>query len=230
MYKNEKVNIIMPVYNEENTLEEIINRVLAQKMVDKLVIVDDYSKDKSRKIIEKAAKNDKRISFLYNSENKGKGYSVRRGLSEIKSGIIIIQDADLEYYPEDYAKLLPKLNDNTIVLGTRMLGKNTGHKYVMAKIANAALTSTFNLLYGMKLTDINTCYKVFKVNMLKGVNLTEDGFLIEPQILIGLIKKGYNIAEVNIRYKGRTYKEGKKITAKDGIEQGLFMISSKLKD
>ncbi len=224
MYKNDKVNIIMPVYNEEKTVIEIVRRVLAQKVVDRLIIIDDHSSDSSLSKIRAFAKRDKRISYISNAKNMGKGYSVRMGLAEVRNGIIIIQDADLEYYPEDYGKLLPRLSDNTIVLGTRMRGRKTGHEYVMAKFANAALTSTFNLLYGRKLTDMNTCYKVFKMKMLEGIELRENGFLIEPEILIGLVKKGYKISEVDIRYKGRTYEEGKKITAKDGIDQELFMI------
>lgn len=230
MYKNERLNIIMPVYNEQATLEEIVGRVLAQRYVDKLVIIDDHSKDRSLEIIKKLAKRDSRISYLANETNMGKGFSVRRGLSMVKDGIIIIQDADLEYYPEDYTKLLPKLDEKTVVLGTRMRGKQTGHEYAAAKMANAALTLTFNVLYGRKLTDMNTCYKVFKKKMLKGVELSENGFLIEPEILIALVKKGYAIVEADIRYKGRTYEEGKKITAKDGIRQELFMIAERFKD
>lgn len=228
MYKNMRVNIVMPVYNEEKTVEEIIKRVLAQKVVDNLIIVNDSSKDKSLEIIKKLSKRDKRIIALSNSSNKGKGYSVRKGLELVKDGIVIIQDADLEYYPEDYMKLLPKLKEDTIVLGTRMRGVKTGHNYMLAKFANANLTSLFNLLYGTHMTDINTCYKVFTKKMLNGVTLTKDDFLIEPEILIALVKKGYKIEEVDIRYKGRTYEEGKKIKASDGAKQAVFMITSSL--
>jgi glycosyltransferase involved in cell wall biosynthesis len=230
MYKNERLNVIMPVYNEEKTLREIVKRVLAQKTVDRLIIIDDHSKDGSLKIIKELSKKNLKISYLANNVNRGKGFSVRRGLSLVTDGIVMIQDADLEYYPEDYSKLLPKLDNNTIVLGTRMRGQKTGHEYQLAKLANAALTSTFNLLYGKDLTDINTCYKLFKKKMLNGIPLKEDGFLIEPEILIGLVKKGYSIAEVDIRYKGRTYDEGKKITAKDGFMQELFMIEKRFSD
>jgi glycosyltransferase involved in cell wall biosynthesis len=227
MYNNEKVNVIMPVYNEEKTLSEIISRVLAQDFVDSLIIIDDCSKDGSMEKIKEAASSNKKVTYLSNEKNMGKGYSVRRGLELVTDGIVIIQDADLEYYPEDYQKLLPRLDESTVVLGTRMRGKQTGHEYAMAKLANAGLTVAFNVLYGRNLTDMNTCFKVFKKKMLENIELKENGFLIEPEILIKLVKKGYKIVEIDIRYKGRTYEEGKKITAKDGINQALFILRQK---
>lgn len=224
MYKNSALNIIMPVYNEEKTVKEIISRVLAMPIVDRLIVINDCSKDRSLEIINALAKRDRRVVVLSNKANMGKGYSVRRGLELVKKGIVIIQDADLEYFPEDYKKLLPKLKDDTIVLGTRMRGRKTGHNYALAKFANANLTSVFNVLYGTHISDMNTCYKVFKKEMLGDAKLTKNDFLIEPEILIILVKKGYRIEEVDIRYKGRTYAEGKKITAKDGVKQALFMV------
>lgn len=227
MYKEQRVSIIMPVYNEERTLSEIIKRVLAQRVVDRLIIVNDCSGDRSLEIIKRAARRDRRITYLTNKTNMGKGYSVRRGLELVKDGIIIIQDADLEYYPEDYGKMLPRLSDDTIVLGTRMHGRKTGHTYGLAKLANASLTLAFNMLYSTELSDMNTCYKLFTKRMLEGVELRSDDFLIEPEILIALVKKGYKIAEVDIRYKGRTYEEGKHIKASDGVKQAVYMIESR---
>ena len=226
MHGKEKVNIIMPVYNEEKTLKEIIGRVLAQKAVDRLIIVNDHSGDRSLEIIKSLKKKDKRISYFTNESNMGKGYSVRRGLKEVDNGIVIIQDADLEYYPEDYGKLLSNLRDDTFVLGTRVRA-NTGHKYILASFVNACLTFEFNFVNGKDLTDINTCYKVFKKKMLAGVELQQNGFLLDLEILSELVKKGYNVREVSVRYKGRTYKEGKKITAKDAVEQVFFIIKSR---
>jgi|GEM_PF-1564894 glycosyltransferase involved in cell wall biosynthesis len=222
--KREKVNVIMPVYNEQNTLKEIIKRVLGQKMVDRLIIVDDNSADRSIEIIKSMAKRDGRIEFLRNATNKGKGYSVRRGLELIEDGIVIIQDADLEYYPEDFGKLLQKLRDDTFVLGTRVRTKQKGYKYLLARSANAVLTLEFDLLFGKGLSDTNTCYKVFKREMLGEVKLRENGFLIDPEILVTLVKRGYKYTEIDVRYSGRTYAEGKHITAKDAIDQALFII------
>ncbi|MDE1865182.1 MAG: glycosyltransferase family 2 protein [Candidatus Micrarchaeota archaeon] len=228
MYNKMKMNIIMPVFNEERTLGEIIRRVLAQPFVDRLIIIDDCSKDRSLEIIKAAAKRERRITYMRNSENMGKGHSVRRGIAAVRSGIILIQDADLEYYPEDYAKLLKLLHGDVVVYGTRMIGKQTGHNYTMAKFANASLTWLFNILYKQRITDMNTCYKIFTKGMLSGIKLKEEGFLIEPEISIKLAKKGYRIIEARIRYKGRTYAEGKKITAKDGIKQALYMVRESL--
>lgn len=227
MYNGETVNIIMPVYNEEKTLSEIVNRVLALKMVDRLIIIDDHSKDTSLEQIKAAAKKDKRITYFTNTVNSGKGFSVRRGFDEVKDGIVIIQDADLEYFPEDYEKMLPSLTNDTIVLGTRMRGKKTGHEYAMAKFANASLTTLFNVIYGKNLTDMNTCYKVFKKKMLDGVKLKENDFLIEPEILIELIKRNYKIVEVDIRYEGRTYEQGKHIKASDGFKQAVYVFKKR---
>jgi glycosyltransferase involved in cell wall biosynthesis len=227
MYKNETVNVIMPVYNEQDYISEILNRVLAQKFVDRVIVIDDNSKDKSAQIIKGIAKKDKRISLLSNESNMGKGYGVRKGLEKIKKGIVIIQDADLEYYPEDYKKLLDALEKDTFVLGTRVRKKETGHTYGLAKFANAAFTFEFNLLYGTRLTDINTCYKIFRKEMLEGAVLKENDFLIDPEILVTLIRKGYKTKEVDIRYKGRTYEQGKKINSVDAVKQFLFIITSK---
>jgi glycosyltransferase involved in cell wall biosynthesis len=222
-----KMSIIMPVYNEEATLDEIIGRVLKQPFVDRLIIIDDCSKDRSPEIIRKAMLKDRRITYFNNKHNMGKGYAVRKGIEAVSNGIILIQDADLEYYPEDYAKLLPHLKDKVVVYGTRMIGAQTGHEYFMAKAANAFLTWLFNAMYGQNITDMNTCYKIFTKEMLDGISLREGGFLIEPEISIKLAKKGYRIEEVTIRYKGRTYEEGKKIKASDGIKQAFYMVKER---
>ena len=218
----------MPVYNEERTLEEVVRRVLAQKMVDKLVIVDDRSRDGSAGMIRALAKRDRRIEAFSNPQNMGKGFSVRKALDHVKKGIVIIQDADKEYYPEDYPKMLAALGDDNVVYGTRMITKNPGHHYRAAKVANAVITSLFNALYGQRITDVNTCYKIFRKEMLDGVKLKENRFLIEPEISIALAKKGYRITEVRIRYAGRTYADGKKIKASDGIAQIFYMIKRRL--
>ncbi|MDE1871145.1 MAG: glycosyltransferase family 2 protein [Candidatus Micrarchaeota archaeon] len=228
MHGKDRISVIMPVYNEERTLRSIIERVLAQGMVDSLIIIDDHSGDSSLDIIKDMAKSDKRIAYLSNGNNMGKGYSVRRGLKLVKEGIIIIQDADLEYYPEDYGILVPEVGDGTAVLGTRIHGKKTGHEYILAKFANDVFTRELNVLYGTHLTDINTCYKIFKRSMVSDSELKEDGFLIDPEILLTIIRKGYRIKEVNIRYSGRTYKEGKKINAKDAFDQALFIFRRRL--
>ncbi|MGD0729076.1 MAG: glycosyltransferase family 2 protein [Candidatus Micrarchaeaceae archaeon] len=228
MYKKDTVNVIMPVYNEENTLQEIITRVLEQKVVDKLIIVNDSSKDKSLDIIKNLSQKDKRIIYITNKSNMGKGYSVRKGLELVKSGIVIIQDADLEYYPEDYGKMIPLLKEDTFVLGTRIRNNQKGHNYLLGAFVNSCLTAEFNLFYSTRMEDINTCYKVFKKEMISESELKQNGFLLDLEILMILIRKGYKMAEVNVRYTSRTFKEGKKITAKDAIKQFGFIISNRL--
>ncbi|MGI0100296.1 MAG: glycosyltransferase family 2 protein [Candidatus Micrarchaeaceae archaeon] len=224
MYSNEKVTIIMPVYNEEKTVAEVIKRVLAQPMVDELVVIDDCSNDKSIEQIKSIGSGN--ITLVKNEENRGKGYSVRKGLDHVKDGLILIQDADTEYMPEDYPKLFDALKDNNIVFGTRMIGDNTGHHYMLAKIGNAFLTDMFNLLYKQHITDLNTCYKIFRKSMLEGITLKENGFLIEEEISIKLARKGYKIDEVPVSYKGRTYEEGKKIKMSDGFKGITYIFSS----
>jgi glycosyltransferase involved in cell wall biosynthesis len=226
LYKNKNVNIVIPVYNEANTLENLLKRVLTMNFVDQIFIADDGSSDGSFGIIKTMAKLHPKITYFSNKANRGKGYCVKKCIGNVKSGIIIIQDADLEYYPEDYLRLLAKLGDGVVVYGTRMTRGQKGHRYRMAKLANAFLTSLFNLLYGQNITDINTCYKVFTKEMLGGIKLKEDRFLIEPEISVKLAKKGYRIKDVPIRYKGRTYREGKKIRALDGLKQAIYLIAS----
>lgn len=192
-----------------------------------MIIVDDHSKDQSMDIIRQEAARDNRITFMSNKVNMGKGHCVRSALEKVEKGIIIIQDADAEYYPEDYSKLLHAFKEGIVVYGTRMIGKNTGHNYSTAKFANAFLTWMFNFFYNQNITDMNTCYKLFTKEMLSGIKLKEERFLIEPEISIKLAKKGYPIKEVKIRYKGRTYAEGKKITANDGFKQIMYMLKSR---
>lgn len=227
MYKGETVNVVMPVYNEERTLPEILKRVLAQKAVDRLIIINDASKDKSLEIIKKAAAKDKRISYFTNKVNKGKGFSLRYGFSMVRNGVIIIQDADLEYFPEDYPRLLKAMDRDTVVYGTRMIDRNLGHYYMLAWFANFCLTSLFNVLYFKRLTDLNTCYKVFTKEMIKNANLKEERFLVEPELSVMFAKRGYKIKEIKIRYKGRTYAEGKKIGVGDGVAQVFYIIKSR---
>ncbi len=227
MYKNERVSVIMPVYNEERTVSEIIKRVLAQRAVDQLIIINDGSRDRSDAIIRSIAKREKRVKYISHSENRGKGNAVKAGLAAVDKGVIIIQDADLEYYPEDYPGLLAATAPDTAVFGTRTKGEHSGHHYQLARFANAFSTSLFNLLYSERISDLNTCYKVFRKEMLDGVKLKEEKFLLDMELSVTFSKKGYAIREVKIRYKGRTYDEGKKITVRDGIEQILYIITSR---
>lgn len=226
MHAGEKVNVIMSVYNEERTLDGIIRRVLAQRPVDRLLIIDDHSTDGSPAIIRRWARRDRRISWLSSRTNHGKGYSVRLGLGRVKGGIIIIQDADEEYYPEDYPKLLRAFSSSSPVFGYR--GRNYGHEYFWGVAVSRLHTVLFNLLFNQSVRDINSGYKVFDKAMLGKPELKGDRFEIDIDIAARLAKNGYGIRSVPIRYKGRTFAEGKKIGAGSAIGFFFFILRERL--
>lgn len=235
-----KISIIIPVFNEEKTIEELLRRVIAVKLPKgfqkEIIIVDDGSTDKSKKIIQKSKL--KGIKFISHEKNKGKGAAVRTGIKEAKGDFILIQDADLEYNPQDYIVLLKPISENKakIVYGTRLVnyplrlwGKNKTALPVHL-IANKFLTGLVNLLYGSKLTDMETCYKVFHNSVVKKINLKSNRFEFEPEITIKAIKLGFNIIEVPIKIKPRGYKEGKKIGFKDGVKAILTICRYRFAD
>jgi len=224
MYKGERVSIVMPVYNEEKTVETIVRRVLAQKFVDEIIAVDDGSKDSSLEKLRKLQSTNSKIKLLRNKVNRGKGAAIIKGIAHVKDGIIIIQDADLEYFPEDYPKLLKASESNEVVFGSRMQRRNMGHEYVLARWGNKLVSKLFSVLYGQRVDDINTCYKLFRKKDLSGIRLKEQGFIIEEELAVAFAKKGIKIANVPIRYKGRTFEEGKKINFIDGIKGVLYVL------
>lgn len=225
------LSIIIPVFNEERTIKELIEKVQKVKLPGvkkEIIVVDDCSTDSTKEVLKNIKSN-----FLYvkHNNNLGKGASIRTGLKKAKGDFVIIQDADLEYNPEDYIRLLqPILNKKTsIVYGTRL--KNYPLKFwgdrktvlPLNLLANHFLTGMVNLLYGSKLSDMETCYKLFNKKVIDQIDLKSNRFEIEPEITTKLIKKGYNIIEVPIKTRPRSYNEGKKIGFKDGI-QALWTI------
>ncbi len=229
MHKGERVNVIMPAYNEGATVCNVIKRVLRQKSVDILIIIYDKSSDNTLSEIKKGmADAGNRAILVYSNAKKGKGYAVRQGIERVKGGIVIIQDADDEYYPEDYGKMLASLSDKNPVFGYRKT--NSGHKYLLGGLATHVHNMAFNLLYGQKLKDINAAYKVFKLGMLHGKKLTQDGWELDPEIAIKLSKNGYTIRSVRIRYKGRTFSQGKKIGVSGGVGILAYIIKARFFD
>lgn len=216
---------MIPVYNEENTIEKIINKIkkakLPKNMDREIIVVDDGSTDKTARVLKKISG----IRLISHIKNQGKGAGLRSGFREVKGSIVLIQDADLEYNPNDYSKLLkPILEGNAdVIYGSRLkdepLAIFSGERTPLPLhyIANKFLSALTNLLYGSNLTDMETCYKVFKREVLKGIELNSDQFDFEPEFTAKVLKRGYKIREVAIKVKPRSYEEGKKITWKDGF-------------
>ncbi len=214
------VSIIIPCFNEENTIFNIIHSV--KKNInenDEVIVVDDCSSDKTRGILKNDLKNE--IDHLIlNEKNFGKGYSIRKGIEKAKGEIILIQDADLEYDPSDYTKLLKPIKEGfaDVVYGSRFIGSEEKRVlYFWHMVGNKFLTLFSNMFTNLNLTDMEVCYKVFKSGVINDIKLTENRFGFEPEITAKISKKNIRIYEVGVKYYGRTYSDGKKITWRDGF-------------
>ncbi len=223
-----KLSVIVPVYNEENTLSQILNKVLKVNIEKEIIIVDDYSKDDSRSKIQEYTKHSN-VKAVFHERNYGKGKAIRSGIEHVTGDIVIIQDADLEYEPEDYPALVkPIIEERTnVVYGSRELGKANQHSYFSFYIGGKFLSWLTNFLYGSKITDEPTCYKVFKTDVLKSINLKCVRFEFCPEVTAKILKRGEKIIEIPIHYYPRTKGEGKKIRWKDGIEAIWTLIKYK---
>ena len=215
-----KVSIIIPCYNEETTIKEIINKINTQSNIDKeIIVVDDNSQDKTREILQQDIK--KSIhKIILNDKNYGKGYSIKKGIEIASGDCILIQDADLEYNPSDYNKLLDPIINNVadVVYGSRFIGTSKRRVlYFWHTVGNKFLTLLSNMFSNLNLTDMEVGYKVFRSKVLKEIELQENRFGFEPEITAKIAKKNIRIYEVGINYFGRKYSEGKKITWKDGF-------------
>ena len=214
-----KISIIIPCYNEINTVEKIIDKILLQEKFDKeIIVIDDYSTDGTTNLLENIKNKYDRL--IINSKNYGKGYSIKKGISIATGDVILIQDADLEYDPSDYEKLIrPIIQDNAdVVFGSRFVG--AGEKRVLFfwhSLGNKLLTLLSNMFTNLNLTDMESWYKVFRSDVIKNINLNENRFGFEQEITAKISKEKLRIYEVGIKYYGRRYSDGKKITWKDGI-------------
>lgn len=225
-----KLSIIIPAYNEKETIREIIKQVSEVKIPKEIILIDDYSTDGTREILEKEYSHLKNIKVLLHKKNRGKGAAIRTGLKAIEGDIIIIQDADLEYDPKDYPKLIqPILEGKTqIVYGSRFLNKKNKHQYGLNMFATRLLTVMANILYNARITDEPTCYKVFTKKAIKSVDLKCEKFEFCPEVTAKIRKKGYKITEVPIEYKSRSIEEGKKINWKDGVQAIWTLIKYRI--
>jgi len=215
-----KLSVIIPCYNEINTLEQIIDKVNAQNLYNKeIIVIDDCSTDGTREIL-KTRIETKVQKIILNSKNFGKGYSLRQGIKAASGDIILIQDADLEYDPTDYPKLVEPINKGyaDVVYGSRFIGADEKRiLFFWHSVGNKILTLFSNIFSNLNLTDMENCYKVFKSEVIKNIDLKENRFGIEPEITAKIAKKNLRIYEVGVKYYGRKYKDGKKITWKDGF-------------
>lgn len=211
------LSVVMPAYNEQDTIEEIIGRVLAVPVRTELIVVDDGSRDATREIL---ARLQARHGFklILQERNQGKGAALRRGFQEVTGDLVIIQDADLEYSPEEYPQLIELICQGRadVVYGSRFLGRHRVFLFTHY-LGNVFLTLLTNVLYNTMLTDMETCYKVMRTEVLRSMTLKSDSFGIEPELTAKIFKRGYRVYEVPITYDGRGYDEGKKITWRDGF-------------
>jgi glycosyltransferase involved in cell wall biosynthesis len=226
-----KLSILIPVYNEEETLEEIINQVRAVDVEKEIIIVDDGSTDRTREILKEKIEPFPDIQVHYHDRNRGKGAALRTGQQFITGDVTIIQDADLEYDPQDYPTLIKPIEEDKadVVYGSRFLGSHRAFLF-WHRVANFLLTQLTNILYDTILTDMETCYKAFKSDIFKNVEIKSDRFDFEPEITAKVFKQKCRVFEVPIYYAGRDYAEGKKIGITDAFAAVWALIKFRFTD
>ena len=232
------LSVIIPNYNEEKTIEIIVEKVIAQKKnIDlEIIVVDDFSSDKSKEILNRLKSKDKIDHLILQEKNYGKGFAIQTALKMCSGKIIIIQDADLEYDPMDFQRMLDTMKQKKLrcLYGSRVLGKNRYNQKNFTSFfrvfANHILTIFTNIIYRQKLTDAHTCYKMVETNLIKSLNLKEKKFAFCPELTAKVSKRGVSILECEISYKGRTYEEGKKINFFDGLEAIWVLIKYRFYD
>jgi glycosyltransferase involved in cell wall biosynthesis len=211
------LSVVMPVFNEAATIEEIIRRVLGVPIRIQLIVVDDGSTDGTREVLDRLRAG-LEFTLLLQPDNLGKGAALQRGFQEVQGDLVVIQDADLEYSPEEFPMLIDLICQGRadVVYGSRFLGR---HRVFLFShyLGNRFLTLVTNVLYNTMLTDMETCYKVMRTDVLRSMTLHSNGFGIEPELTAKIFKRGYRVYEVPITYDGRGYDEGKKIGWRDGV-------------
>ena len=227
-----KLSVVMPVFNEVQTIEEILARVQAAPLDKEIVVVDDYSTDGTVDLLKKIGGETENIRVFYHDRNRGKGAALRTGFAGVRGDIVIIQDADLEYDPREYPRMLEPILDGRadVVYGSRFLGGPHRVLFFWHYLGNQFLTLLSNMLSNLNLTDMETCYKAFRREVLEGLALKSDRFGFEPEFTAKVAKRKFRIYEVPISYSGRTYEEGKKINWKDGVAAIFAIIKFRFMD
>ena len=232
------ISLVVPVYNENATLEELLRRVVAVDMPKEVVIVDDCSTDGSREILTRLVergldalpgahpKSENRLQVLFQEQNQGKGAALRRGFAAATGDIVVVQDADLEYDPREIPRLVAPILEGhaDVVFGSRFIGESRRVLYYWHAVVNWGLTTLSNMTSGLNLTDMETCYKAFRRELIQSIQIEEDRFGFEPEITAKVARAGARVYEVPISYHERTYEEGKKIGWKDGV-RALYAIA-----
>ncbi len=231
MTHNQKplLSVIMPCYNESATLRQIVKAVRAVEFDKEIIAVDDHSSDDTYAILQDEAANDPRMRVIRHPTNRGKGAAVRSGLAHARGEIVIIQDADLEYDPQDYYELVNPIAEGRIdvVFGSRFMGRHTG-MYFWNALGNKGLTFLTNFLFNSWISDMETCYKAMRTDIMRSLHLESNDFRLEPEITAKVLRKGYRIYEVPVSYLGRTYEEGKKMKASQGFYAILALLRYRL--
>lgn len=229
------LTVIIPVFNEKATIVEILRRVAAVPIPKEIIVVDDGSTDGTREILQRLGRDSHPygdLKVVFHKKNCGKGAAVRTGISQVRGQTVIIQDADLEYDPREYPQLLGPILDGRadVVYGSRFLGGPHRVLYFWHYLGNKLITLLSNLLTNLNLSDMETCYKAFRREVLQSIRLKSNRFEFEPEITLKVAKKGYRVYETPISYSGRSYAEGKKITWMDGLKTLWALLRFRLFD
>jgi glycosyltransferase involved in cell wall biosynthesis len=220
-----KLSVVIPVYNEKNTILSLLKSVHDVAMLKEIIVVDDYSTDGTREVLKSLPSSDD-FKIIFQPQNAGKGAALRAGFAVVTGDIVVIQDADLEYDPAEYVNLIQPIlaNKADVVYGSRFLGGPHRVLLFWHSVGNSILTTLSNMLTDLNLTDMETCYKIFRADILKKICLHENRFGFEPEFTAKISKARYRIYEVPISYSGRDYSEGKKIGWKDGVAAIYFIL------